>query len=164
MATPGKPIPEGFHAVTPHLITNDTGAAIEFYKKAFGAEEVFRMPGPDGKSVTHAEIQIGGSRIMLAQEGPHSKHWVSPKSLKGTTVTIHLYVNDVDAVFGQATGAGAEVSMPVTDTFWGDRFGKVTDPFGHEWSIATHKLDLTPEEMKEGAEEFFKNMAGGCEQ
>lgn len=161
MANKVQPIPERFGTLTPYLVARDASKAIEFYKKAFGAEEIFRMPGPDGNGVMHAEIKIGNSVLMLVDEMPQMKSWVSPQSLKGTTVTLHLYVEDVDAMFKRAVDAGATVSMPVMDAFWGDRYGKVTDPFGHEWSIATHKQDLTPEEIQKGAQEFFAGMADG---
>jgi PhnB protein len=154
MAKPASsPIPEGFHTVTPHMICKDAAGAIEFYKKAFGAEEVFRMPGPGGV-IMHAEIQIGNSRIMLADEFP-DMNCKGPKSIGGSPVTIHLYVNDADAAFEKATKAGATVTMPVTDMFWGDRYGKVEDPYGHHWSIATHKTEFTPEEIMEGAQKAF---------
>jgi len=149
MAKPGKPIPEGFHTVTPHLTMKNAGEAIEFYRKAFGAEEVARMPGPGG-SVMHAEIRIGDSPIMLNDEFPeHGAR--GPKTIGGTPVSIHLYVNDVDALFDRAVKAGAKVTMPIADMFWGDRFGKLEDPFGHQWSLATHKEDVTPEECMERA-------------
>ena len=149
MAKPGKPIPDGFHTVTPHLTMKNAGEAIEFYRKAFGAEEVARMPGPGG-SVMHAEIRIGDSPIMLNDEFPeHGAR--GPKTIGGTPVSIHLYVNDVDALFDRAVKAGAKVTMPIADMFWGDRFGKLEDPFGHQWSLATHKEDVTPEECMERA-------------
>ena len=149
MGKPGKPVPEGFHTVTPHLTMKNAGEAIEFYRKAFGAEEIARMPGPGG-SVMHAEIRIGDSPIMLNDEFPeHGAR--GPKTIGGTPVSIHLYVNDVDALFDRAVKAGAKVTMPIADMFWGDRFGKLEDPFGHQWSIATHKEDVTPEECKERA-------------
>ncbi|MDB5936326.1 MAG: glyoxalase [Massilia sp.] len=140
-----RPIPEGMHSVTPHLVCGGAADAIAFYKQAFGAVERGRMPGPDGK-LMHAQIMIGDSHIMLADEFPD---WGSlgPKALGGTPVTIHLYVQDADAVFQQALDAGATVKMPIADMFWGDRYGIVTDPFGHSWSIATHIKDMTPEEM-----------------
>ena len=161
MSNQAKPIPEGFHTVTPYLVCRDAAGAIDFYKKAFGAEEIFRMPGPAGQGVMHAEIQIGDSYVMVSDEMPRMEHWGSPQKLNGTTVCIHLYVEDVDAACEKAVAAGATVSMPVMDAFWGDRYGRLTDPFGHHWSIATHKQDLTPEEIAKGAEEFFKNMGGG---
>ncbi len=157
-----KPIPEGFHTITPHLVVRNADQAIEFYKKAFSAEELARMPGPDGKGVMHAELKIGDSVFMLCDEMPDMKGCLAPESLKGTTIAVHLYVNDVDTAFDRAVSAGATPSMPVMDTFWGDRYGKLTDPFGHQWSIATHKKDLTPEEMQKGAAEFFANMP--CDQ
>jgi uncharacterized glyoxalase superfamily protein PhnB len=154
-----KAIPEGFSALTPHIIVNGGAAAIEFYKKAFGAEEIFRMPGADGETVMYAELQIGGSRLMLAGEMPGEGCGASPTTLKGTPVTLHLYVPDADAAFKQAVAAGAEATMPVRDMFWGDRYGSVTDPFGHSWAIATRVKDLTPEEIGKAAQEFFANCA-----
>ena len=161
--TSAKPIPEGFRTVTPHMVLRDAAKAIDFYKQAFGAEEIERMLGPDGKSVMHAELKIGDSIIMLGEEFPGTERFRSPQSLGGTTVSIHLYVPNVDAVCHRAVQAGAIASMPVMDTFWGDRYGKVTDPFGHEWGIATHKQDLTPEQIRKAAEEYFAN-AGQCGQ
>lgn len=154
MVKAAKPIPEGFHSVTPHLIIRNAVQAIDFYKKAFGAQEVSRMPSPDGKALMHAEIKIGDSIIMLCDEFPQ---WntLGPQSLGGSTVGIHIYVKDADSLFSQALAAGATVKMPLEDTFWGDRFGKVTDPFGHEWSIATRTRDLTPEEIQKGAQAYF---------
>jgi PhnB protein len=147
-----RPIPEGMRTVTPHLICAEAGDAIEFYRKAFGAVELSRMPGSDGK-VMHASIRIGDSTIMLNDENPT---WGSfgPKSLKGSPVTIHLYVNDADAVFEQAVRAGAKVTMPLDDMFWGDRYGKLEDPFGHQWSIGTHVRDVSPEEMQKAMEQM----------
>jgi uncharacterized glyoxalase superfamily protein PhnB len=149
-----KPIPEGFHTLTPHIIVKDVGAAIDWYGKAFGAEETFRMSAPDGKSVLHAEMKIGDCVLMLGQESAEWKK-KGPKSLGGTPVTLHLYVEDVDAAFKRATDAGAEIGMPVADTFWGDRYGPVADPDGHHWSIATHIADPTPEEMQKAMMEAF---------
>jgi PhnB protein len=142
-----KPVPEGFRTVTPHLVIGGAAEAIEFYKKAFGATEVSRMPGPDGK-IMHAQLRIIDSPIMIVDESPE---WgmLGPKSLKGTPVSIHLYVNDVDAFVARAVSAGARVTMPVSDQFWGDRFGVLEDPYGHHWSVATHTRDVTPEEMRE---------------
>jgi uncharacterized glyoxalase superfamily protein PhnB len=147
-----KAIPEGMRSVTPHLICAGTDAAIEFYKKAFGAVELSRMPGPDGK-IMHASIRIGDSVIMLNEENPE---WgaLGPKALKGSPITIHLYVQDADAVFAQAVKSGAKVTMPIDDMFWGDRYGKVEDPFGHQWSIGTHVRDVTPEEMQKAMAEM----------
>lgn len=161
MAGKVKPIPEGFRTVTPHMIISGAGKAIEFYKKAFGAEEIMRMPGPDGQSVMHAEIRIGDSAIMLADEFPGGGCGASPTTLKGSCVCIHLYVDNADALFNRAVAAGAKPTMPMTDMFWGDRYGKVTDPFGHEWSIATHQRDVTPEEIGQAAAAFMKGGCGG---
>lgn len=157
MAGSVSPIPCGFHSVTPHLVVKGAGAAIDFYKQAFGAEELFRMPGPDGQSVMHAEIKIGDSVVMLADEWP-GMETQAPSSLKGTTVVIGLYVRDTDAAFNQAVAAGASPLMPPADMFWGDRYAKVQDPFGHSWSIATHKEDVPPDEMAKRAAAAF----GGC--
>ena len=141
-------IPSGMHSVTPHLVCAGAANAIEFYKKAFGAEEQARLPGPDGK-IMHAAVKIGDSTVMLVDEMPE---WGSlgPKALKGSPVTIHLYVDDADRFVERAAKAGAKVTMPVADMFWGDRYGQLQDPFGHHWSVATHTRDLTPEEMREG--------------
>ena len=142
------------HSVTPHLICAGASEAIEFYKNAFDAVELSRLPGSDGK-LMHASIRIGDSVIMLNEETPE---WnaLGPKALKGSPVTIHLYVEDADAVFDQAVRAGAKVTMPLDDMFWGDRYGKFIDPFGHLWGVATHKKDVTPEEMARGAAEWGK--------
>jgi PhnB protein len=153
-----KAIPEGFHTLTPHLVVKGADQAIEFYKKAFGAQEIMRMAGPDGKSIMHAELRIGDSPIMLAEEFPQMGNR-GPQSLGGTAVTLHVYVEDADAVFNQAVAAGAQVGMPMADAFWGDRYGQLTDPFGHSWSFATHKEDLTPEEIGKRAEAAFSK---GC--
>ncbi len=144
-----KPIPEGYHTATPYLIIKDAARAIEFYKKAFGATELMRMAQPDGR-IGHAEIRIGDSPIMLADEFPEMGHR-SPQSLGGSPVSILLYVEDVDALFNQAVSAGAKVQKPVQDQFYGDRIGGVTDPFGHVWYIATHKEEVSPEEMRKRA-------------
>jgi PhnB protein len=144
-----KPIPEGFHTLTPHLVIKGAFEAIDFYKRAFGAEEkcLMRMPGPDGQvKVMHAALQIGDSRLFLADECPE----YGSMGPSGTSpVTLHVYVDDADAVFDRAVEAGALVAMPLADMFWGDRFGKLVDPFGHHWSIAQRKEDPTPEQMKE---------------
>ena len=149
-----KPIPEGSHSVTPHLICAGAADAIEFYKKVFDAVEVMRIPGTKGR-LMHACVRIGDSNVMLVDEMPE---WgaLSPKSLKGSPVTIHLYVADVDASIARAVAAGATVAMPAADMFWGDRYGKVIDPFGHHWSLATHIRDVTADEMKKAAEAFCK--------
>ena len=144
-----KPIPEGYDTATPYLCIKDAARAIEFYKKAFGATELMRMAQPDGR-IGHAEIRIGNSPIMLADEVPEMGHR-SPQSLGGSPVSILLYVEDVDALFNQAVSAGAKVERPVQDQFYGDRTGGVTDPFGHVWYIATHKEDVSPEEMRKRA-------------
>ncbi|HEU4850603.1 MAG TPA: VOC family protein [Telluria sp.] len=142
-----KPIPEGMHTVTPHLVCAGASEAIAFYIKAFGAKEMARMPGPGGK-LMHAQIMIGDSHVMLVDEMPDWKA-VGPKTLKGTPVTLHLYVEDADAMFKRAVDAGATSVMPVEQTFWGDRYGVLEDPFGHRWSIATHVKDMSPQEMQE---------------
>lgn len=144
-----KPIPEGYHTATPYLIVRNAARAIEFYKKAFGATELMRMADPSGR-IGHAEIRIGDSPIMLADEVPEMG-FRSPESLGGSPVSILLYVEDVDAVFSQAVATGAKVQRPVADQFYGDRTGGVTDPFGHIWYIATHKEDVSPEEMRKRA-------------
>ncbi len=146
MPSPARPIPEGYHTITPYLIINGAADAIEFYKKAFGATELFRMGGPGGK-VMHAEMKIGDSPLMLADEFPEMGYR-SPKSLGGTPVSLMLYVEDVDALAAQATAAGAKVMRPVQDQFYGDRSGTFVDPFGHVWTISTHKEDVPMEEMK----------------
>ena len=145
----------GYHTVTPYICVTGAAAAIEFYKKAFGAEEVSRMPGADGKSIMHAEIQVGDSRIMLADECPEMGA-LSPTTLKGTTGSLNIYVNDVDAAFNRAISAGATAKMPPADMFWGDRFCKIKDPFGHDWSLATHIEDVPESEMPKRAAEFMK--------
>jgi len=153
-----RPIPEGFRSVTPHLVCNGAGAAIDFYKQAFGAVEVGRLPLPDGR-LGHAEIRIGDSRIMLADDFPEYGS-VGPQALKGTPVYIHLYVEDADALWAQALAAGAKPVMPLADMFWGDRYGQVEDPFGHRWSIATHKQDLTMEQMQAAMQQAMPNESG----
>ncbi len=145
MAT--KPIPEGYHTLTPYLAVDNATEAIEFYKRAFGAKERVLMPGPEG-TIGHAELEIGDSLVMLSDPFPQSSVR-PPKELGATTASVFMYVEDVDAVVAQAVGEGATVTMEVEDQFWGDRFGTVTDPFGHVWSIATHIEDLTPEEIDE---------------
>jgi uncharacterized glyoxalase superfamily protein PhnB len=134
------------HSVTPHLVCAGAANAIEFYKKAFGAIEVTRLPGAQGK-LMHATIRIGDSAVMLVDESPE---WgmLGPKSLKGSPVTIHLYVDDADAFVARAVKAGAKVTMPVDDMFWGDRYGQLEDPFGHRWSVGTHVRDVSPQEMQ----------------
>jgi PhnB protein len=149
------PIPRGYHTVTPALTVNDAMGAIEFYKKAFGAEQKQVCMSHDGKQVMHAELMIGSSIIMLNDEIAHLG-CVSPKTLGGSTASLFVYVEDVDKVFNRAVEAGATVNMPVTDQFWGDRHGQLTDPYGHKWSIATHVADPTEEEIKKASEEWAK--------
>ena len=151
-----KAIPDGYTTVTPFLNIKGAAEAMDFYKKAFGAEEQVRMPGPDGR-LMHAAVKIGDSTVMLADEMPE---WGSlgPTSLKGSPVTIHLYVEDADRFVERAAKAGAKVTMPVSEQFWGDRYGKIEDPFGHHWSVATHVRDVTPEDMKKAMKEMEKNM------
>ena len=142
-----KPIRDGFHTATPYLTLKGAAQAIDFYKRAFGARELERMSGPDGTSVMHAEIKIGDSVLMLSDEFPQSGSQ-SPETLGGTTSAVFLYVPDVDAAFKRALDAGAKGVMPPADMFWGDRFAKLVDPFGHQWAMATHKEDLSPEEIR----------------
>lgn len=150
MATAVKPVPEGYHTVTPYLIITGAAAAIEFYKKAFGATEVMRMADPNGR-VGHAEIMIGDSHVMLADEDT-ARGIRSPRTIGGSPMSILLYVPDVDATVSRAVAAGAKITRPVEDQFYGDRMGGIEDPFGHSWSIATHKEDISPDEMKRRAE------------
>lgn len=152
-----KPIPDGYHSVIPTLTISGASDAIEFYKKAFDAKEMHRFPGPDGKSIMHAEIRIGDSAIMLCDEMPQMG-CMSPKSLGGPSGAIYLYVNDADAVFNKSVSAGAKPIMPMMDGFWGDRIGSVTDPFGHRWTIATRKKDMSIQEIEKAGKEFMKNM------
>lgn len=144
-----KPIPEGYHTATPYLIIKGAADAIEFYKKAFGATELFRFPAPDGK-IGHAEIKIGDSPIMLADEYP-DMGYKGPKSLGGSPVSLMIYVEDVDTVFNRAVAGGATVKEAVSDKFYGDRIGTLVDPFGHVWHVSTHKEDVSLEEMEERA-------------
>jgi len=156
MAT--KPIPEGYHTLTPYLALDNAREAIEFYKRAFGATERVRMDAPGGK-IGHAELAIGDSLIMLADPFPQAST-KSPKELGGTTTSIFMYVEDVDAAIQDAVDAGGEITMKVDDQFWGDRLGSVTDPFVHLWQIATHKEDLTPEEIAERGKTAMAGMTG----
>jgi PhnB protein len=151
MSTRVNPIPDGLTTITPHLVVREAVKAIDFYKRAFGAEEVSRVATPDGKSIMHADLKIGNAHIFLVDEMP-GMECRGPQSLGGTPVTIHMYVPDVDKAFERAVAAGAEVRMPVADMFWGDRYGIVADPFGHSWSIATHKEDVSVEEIMKRAE------------
>jgi uncharacterized glyoxalase superfamily protein PhnB len=156
MPEPIKAVPEGFHTITPSLIIRDAAKAIDFYKKAFAAEELMRMPGPGGK-VMHAEIRIGSSIVMMADENPE---WEckSPLMLGGSPVNFFVYVENVDSAWRRAVDAGAKVKMPLSDQFWGDRMGALEDPFGHKWSLAQRTRNLTVDEIKKGQEEFFKSM------
>lgn len=149
-------IPKGYHSITPHMTVRDAARAIEFYKQAFGAVERSVMKGPDGK-VMHAELMIGDSIVMLNDEFPEFGA-LSPQSIGGTGVGLHIYVENVDSAFDRALKAGAAVEMPVNDMFWGDRYGKLKDPFGHKWSIATHTVDLSMEEMRRGMDEAMAKM------
>jgi PhnB protein len=151
-----QPIPQGYHTVTPHLVVRDAERALEFYKRAFGAEIQGVMHGPGGK-VMHAVMKIGDSFVMLNDEMPEMGS-LSPQSLGGSSVTLHIYVDDVDALYKKASAAGATTTMPVMEMFWGDRYGKVVDPFGHHWSLATHTRDLTMDEIQQGQEEAIAQM------
>jgi len=149
-----KPIPEGFHAVTPSLVVKNAREALNFYKKAFDAKEIYQFPTPDGK-ILHSMIQVGDSFVMLSDEFS-SMGMRSPLTIGGTPVTLHLYVEDADAIFKHAVAAGAVVTMPMMDVFWGDRYGSVMDPYGHSWGIATHKIDMTPEGLRRLVRSFFQ--------
>jgi PhnB protein len=155
MAT--KPIPEGYHTLTPYLAVDSATEAIEFYKRAFGAKESVRMPGPDG-TIGHAELEIGDSKVMLSDPFPQAST-SPPKELGGTSGSVFMYVEDVDATVKRAVDAGATVTMEVEDQFWGDRFGTVSDPFGHIWAIATHVEDVAPEEIAERGKAAMAAMA-----
>ena len=144
-----KAIPDGMHSLTPHLVCRDAAVAIDFYGRAFGAIELFRLPMPNGR-LMHACVRIGDSQLFLVDEMPeHGAH--GPQALEGSPVTIHLQVQDADATFARAVQAGATVTMPLADMFWGDRYGRVRDPFGHHWSVATHMRDLSPEQIRDAA-------------
>ncbi len=151
MAKQVKPVPEGFHSVTPYLAVQDGAQAIDFYKRAFGAKEVMRMSGPDGK-VSHAEIKIGDSILMLGAS-PAGNEVRAPQPMGPSTVSIFLYLDNVDSTFQQALSAGAKQTQPLTDMFWGDRYGRLTDPFGHSWSLGQHIEDVAPAEMEKRAKE-----------
>jgi uncharacterized glyoxalase superfamily protein PhnB len=153
-----KAIPEGYQSVTPMFVFKDARKAIEFYKRAFGAQERFVMPGPDGKGVMHAELRIGSSIIMMGEEHPQET-CKSAETIGGSPVSFYLYLENVDEAFRIALEAGAEVRMPVQDMFWGDRAGTVQDPFGFSWTLATHIKDLTPQEIQQGAQAFFAQAA-----
>lgn len=151
------PIPNGYEGIIPHLVTSNTTEAIEFYKKAFGAREVSRCPAPDGKRLLHAEIKVGDASVYLCDDFPEFCEGNSrtPTSLGASPVTVHRFVEDCDAALAKAQEAGATLSFPASDMFWGDRYGKVTDPYGHEWSFATHIRDVAPEEMAAAAQQAF---------
>ncbi len=157
MANPVKAIPDGYHSITPSLTCRNTAQAIEFYKKAFGAQELARMTSPDGK-ISHAELKIGDSILMLNDE--FTSMTAAPASDTPPSIYLFLYVPDVDKVFNAAVQAGARVEMPVQDMFWGDRYGKFTDPAGHQWGVGTHVEDVSPEETKKRAAAFFAKAAG----
>ena len=150
-------IPKDYHSITPALIVKNGDEAIEFYNNGFGVEDRSRMKGPDGR-VAHAELKLGDSVFMLSDEYPEMK-CLSPKTIGGSPVSMYVYVDDVDSIFNKAISAGAKVLDPVKDQFWGDRHGRLEDPFGHLWSIATHKKDLSEEEMKKAAEAAFSQMS-----
>ena len=148
------PLPDGFAPITPHLVVRGCAEAIAFYKRAFGAEELFSMPTPDGDRLMHAEIKVNGAPIMLADEFP-GMGCESPQALGGTAVTLHLYTADIDADYARAVEAGCEAVMPPQDMFWGDRYGRLKDPYGHSWAMATHVRDVSPEELEKAAAKAF---------
>lgn len=152
-----QPIPEGFHTITPAVVVRDAARAIDFYKRALGAEELMRMAGPDGKGILHAELKIGDSIFFLSDEWPMS-NCKAPQTLGGSTGVLNLYVKDVDTAFQRAVDAGGKVTMPLADMFWGDRYGQFVDPFGHTWAIGMKKEELTQEEIEQRAKNFFANM------
>jgi PhnB protein len=162
MSNPVRAIPEGYHTITPYLTCKSSAEAIDFYKSVFGAKEIMRMAGPDGK-IGHAEIQIGDSKVMLADEFPGMS--AAPKPGTMNSSALFLYLENVDATFNRAVSAGAKVDMPLANQFWGDRYGKLTDPFGHQWALAQHVEDVSPDEMirrqKEFAEKMAKSQAAG---
>ena len=155
-----KAIPDGYNSVSAYLVVKNAGEALDFYQKAFGAETHGRMAGPDGKSTLHAEMRVGNSMVMLTDENPQ---WdlKSPETLGGTASSLHIYVDDADKAYQRALDAGCTVKAPLMDAFWGDRHGKVQDPYGHTWGIATHVEDVAPDEMEKRAKAFFAEMAGG---
>ena len=154
-----KPIPDGFSTLTPHIVVSDGAQAIEFYQRAFGAEELETHKSPDGTMVMHARLRIGNSLLLLAGEYP--PHCLSPKSRGGASAFLHFYTEDADAAFDRAVKAGCTAKMPVSDMFWGDRYGQVEDPFGHPWAIATHKHDFTPQQIDANAKAFFAKECPG---
>jgi uncharacterized glyoxalase superfamily protein PhnB len=149
------PVPEDFHTITPQIVVKGVGAAIDWYSKAFGAHELLRNTAPDGTSIMHAELLLGDSRFFVVDEFPESM--LSPATLGGTTVTMHLYVRDVDARFNRAVDAGATIVMPVADQFWGDRYGILRDPFGHRWSMASRIEDLSPKKLQDRARAWARD-------
>ena len=157
MTKAASPIPRGFHTITPHLVIRGALEAMAFYQKAFGAEETLRNMGPNDM-LLHGEMKIGNAHFMIAEEWPQMQYWVSPQQLQGTTTALSLFVDDADSWFNRAVEAGCQVSLPMMDAFWGDRYGKVRDPFGHEWEISTRMEDLTPEEISANAAQFFAQM------
>jgi PhnB protein len=152
-----KPIPDGMHTVTPHLVCAGVADAIEFYTRAFNAVETTRLPGPQGK-IMHAAVRIGDSTVMLTDEFPDYGSF-GPKALKGSPVVIHLYVTNADEFVARAVSAGATLTMPVTEMFWGDRYGQFEDPFGHRWSVGTHVRDVTPEQMRQAMQSMSQGAA-----
>jgi PhnB protein len=158
MSNPVKAVPEGFHTITPGLTIRGAAEAIDFYKKALGAQEIMRMTGPGGL-IGHAELRIGDSILFINDEMPNMGACKSPQTLGGTTGSLYLYVEDVDSAFQRAVDAGGKTTMPVTDMFWGDRFGSFEDPYGYVWGLSTHVKDLTPEQIDEGAKQFHAQMA-----
>jgi uncharacterized glyoxalase superfamily protein PhnB len=158
MSTKPKAVPDGMHSVTPHLICDGAAEAIDFYKRAFGATEVVRLPGPDGR-LMHGTVKIGDSFVMLVDENP-AFGMLGPKSLKGSPVTIHLYVEDADAFVAQAVAAGATVRMPLADMFWGDRYGVIEDPFGHHWAVATQQRIVSAEDLPQAMQQAMSAQAG----
>ncbi len=153
MAEKVKAIPEGYHTITPNLVVDDAASAIDFYTRAFGAEELVRMPGPDGR-IMHAELGLGDSKVMLGEEMPDT-YRRSPKAYNGSPVSFYFYVENVEKAWQRAIDAGAKSVLPPSDMFWGDRTGTLQDPFGHTWSLAQHVADPTPEEMQKGQKAFF---------
>jgi PhnB protein len=158
MSESPKTIPDGYHSINVFLVVRNADKAIQFYKKALGAEERFRMHGPDGKTIMHADLKIGDSVFMLTEESKEMKA-LSPESIGGSPVTMYVYVKDVDSIFNQAISEGATELKPVRDQFYGDRSGYLRDPFGHLWSIATHTKDLSPDELRKAGEAFFEEMS-----
>ncbi len=158
MSSKPKAVPDGMHSVTPHLICDGAGEAIDFYKRAFGATEDMRLPGPDGR-LMHGRVKIGDSFVMLVDENP-AFGMLGPRSLKGSPVTIHLYVEDVDAFVARAAAAGATVRMPLADMFWGDRYGVLEDPFGHHWAVATPQRIVSAEDLPQAMQQAMSAQAG----